>query len=64
MKEYKVVCIDAGCIGGTIDPKKIESTSNSMAGQGYTLSKYAIDLRSQCGPFCPKKTGIMIFERG
>ena len=62
MKTYRVVCVDAGCCSGSINPRKIEEVANNMGRQGYSLNKYAIDIRTQCGPCCPKKTGIMIFE--
>jgi hypothetical protein len=60
---YQVVAVDVGFCGGTVPPQRIQDTCNQMIAGGYKLHQAYVDVRSQCGPFCPIKCVVLIFKR-
>ncbi len=61
--KYQVMTMDVGCCSGALPTNKIAVLCNKMDEQGYTLDKIFVDIRPQCGPFCPKRCAIMVFSR-
>jgi hypothetical protein len=61
--QYQVVTLDVGC-GGTLDHNQISQTANQMSGQGFALIQVFIDIRSACGPLCPRRCAVLVFRRG
>jgi len=40
----------------------IRDTCNRMSASGYVLDKIFIDVRTLCGPCCPKRCAVLIFK--
>ena len=61
--QYQVMTIDVGC-GGTVDHAQIANTANQMSNQGFALVQVFMDIRSACGPICPRRCAVLVFRRG
>jgi len=60
---YQVLTVDVGCCSGALPTKRIADLSNQMAEKGYRLQNIFVDIRPQCGPFCPKRCAILVFTK-
>jgi len=56
------VVLDVECCSNTLNHNMIRDTCNRMSASGYVLDKIFIDVRTLCGPCCPKRCAVLIFK--
>lgn len=61
--QYQVLTVDVGCCSGVLPTDRIAALGNQMADKGYRIQNVFVDVRTQLGPFCPKRCAIIVFVK-
>jgi hypothetical protein len=60
--QYKVVVLTTGCLSGTLDPAKLQSTLNQEAQGGWKFTKSIHEEKKILGIFS-REAHFLIFEK-